>query len=127
VGRDLTKYRVCLNGVAGAPLAKRGAIQTVVLALHHAGVTVDSIRGALPARKLRSVDGLLEGDDLVDAFFERYTTVERDPGRWFFDSPLPDGTETWVLSKMWGRDTGVRLDALTALDPAGSITVEAVP
>jgi hypothetical protein len=41
-----------------------------------------------------------------------------DPGRWFMESPVHDEGRTWIVTKMWGRNT----EPVRGVEPA-SVTV----
>lgn len=121
-GRDWTQYVIVAPGSRSEPLRKRRAVLALATALAGDGVAPAAMATVLPASKLVSVPGHLTGEDLEQAFAEAYPHVlntERGLGRWFLDAPIHDGESTWVLSKMWGRNTETALQQLLALAPDG--------
>lgn len=52
--------------------------------------------------------------------------VAEEFGKWFLDHPVRDADRTWVLSKMWGRQTVPTLDKLVALAPREGFSYRAV-
>ncbi|MEV4512287.1 hypothetical protein AB0K00_25395 [Dactylosporangium sp. NPDC049525] len=98
----------------------------MVTALHEAGVPADQLAGVLPRSRFLSVDGVLTGEDLAQAFMVRYSASTKRLGRWFLDTPLHDNDRTWVLSKMWGTNTEPVLDALLTLAPGEGFGYQAV-
>lgn len=116
-GRDLTRYVIKTPQGTTEPLPKRRAIHALVTALHMTGVRAAQLDVVLPRAKFLSVEGSLEGDELIHAFIAAYPAAERNLHRWFFDLPLHDNGCTWVLSKMWGLDTEATLEALIGLAP----------
>jgi len=114
--KDYTKFEVVhSDGTTTGPLAKRQAIREMVAALHAEGVPVSQIRPIVSDIKLLAVDGVLAGDQLIDAFVATYPKAKENIRRWFFDAPIVDGQKTWVLSKMWGIDTADTLEKLSKL------------
>lgn len=125
-GRDWTQY--VITGPAGEtePLRKRQAILAMVTTLRAAGVPAREIAHAIPSSRFLSVDGTLAGTELREAFLRAYAKF--DPGRWFVESPIHDGGRTWIVTKMWGRNTEPVLERLAELAPGQSgIGYEAVP
>jgi hypothetical protein len=125
-GRDWTQY--VITGPAGeiGPLRKRQAILAMVTTLRAAGVPAVEIASAIPASRFLSVDGALDAAELKDAFVSAYPKF--DPDRWFLDSPVHDEGRTWIVTKMWGRNTEPVLERLAKLAPEQSgIRYEAIP
>jgi hypothetical protein len=125
-GRDWTQYVVASLAGESKPLRKRWAVLEMVTALHTAGVSMPALVEALPNSRLISADGVLTGDDLVEKFSGKYPAFHNNLGRWFTEHPLHDGETTWLLSKMWGRQTVHTLDRLLALAPNGQFSYRAV-
>ena len=97
------------------PLRKRQAILTIVTTLRAAGVPAREIAEAIPQSRFLSVDGSPADADLREAFALNYPKF--DPGRWFLDNPVRDEGRTWIVTKMWGRNTEPVLERLTKLAP----------
>lgn len=125
-GRDWTPYVIISPSGESEPLRKRQAILTMVTTLRAAGVPAREIAKAIPHSRFLSVDGTLTGAELREAFALVYPKF--DPGRWFLDSPVHDEERTWIVTKMWGRNTEPVLERLAKLAPEQSgIGYEAVP
>jgi len=120
-GRDWTPYVIHTPDGATGPLRKRKAVLAMVEGLHNAGVTAENMSKALPGHpRLLPVNGTLEGEALEQAFAAAHPQyAARGMGRFFFEAPLHEEGNTWVLSKMWGADTVDALDALLGLAPTG--------
>ena len=123
-GRDWTPYVITSPTVTTEPLRKRRAILAMIHALHTAGVSGVSMQAAILGSRFLAVDGVLVEDELVARFIERYPKAEKQLGRWFLDEPIHDPDQTWVLSKMWGADTGGTLERLVALAPGPGFSFE---
>ena len=116
-GRDRTPYVITSPAGRTAALPKRRAILAMIHALNSVGVSAESIQAVITGPRFLAVDGVLDEEELADRFVERYPNAEKHLGRWFLDEPLHDSDQTWVLSKMWGTDTGDTLERLVALAP----------
>ena len=125
-GRDWTQYVITGPDGESEPLRKRQAILAMVTTLRAAGVPAREIAKAIPASRFLPVDGTLAGAELREAFALAYP--KGDPGRWFMESPVHDEGRTWIVTKMWGRNTEPVLERLAKLAPEPSgIGYEAVP
>lgn len=102
-GRDWTQYVITGPNGSSEPLRKRRAVLKMITTLHDAGVAADDLAKAISHSRFLSVDGTLSGEDLEEAFLRAYPKA--DVGRWFFDLPVHDAGKTWVVTKMWGRNT----------------------
>lgn len=125
-GRDWTQY--VITGPAGEtePLRKRQAVLAMVTTLHAAGVPASQVAQAIAPSRFLSVDGTVSGTKLREAFALTYAKF--DPGRWFLENPIHDEGRTWIVTKMWGRNTEPVLERLTKLAPEQSgIGYEAAP
>lgn len=124
--RDWTPYEIITPDGRTGPLRKRRAMLAMVTALHKAGVTASSLATVVPRSRFLSVAGTLTGEQLAAAFVTAYPGSHRRLGRWFIDAPLHDDGKTWVLSKMWGTNTGPVLERLLTLAPSDEFGYEAV-
>lgn len=114
-----TRYKIVhSDGHTSEALNKRRALLEMVLALNAEGVPIDEIRQVVRERKLQSIEGTLEGDDLIDVFVEKHPGSRADK-RWFYEAPMHVAGQTWVLSKRWGEDTEQTLEALKKLSIKG--------
>jgi hypothetical protein len=126
VGRDWTQYVITGPDGESEPLRKRQAVLAMVTTLRAAGVPAREIATAIPPSRFLSVDGTLDGAELREAFTLTYP--KGDPGRWFIEDPIHDEGRTWLVTKMWGRNTEPVLERLTKLAPQQSgIGYEPVP
>lgn len=117
--RDFTKYSIVAPEKVSEPLAKLQAGRAMVEALHEAGVTPEEISEALPNAMFLSVPGLLSGSDLESSFVAAWPLAKGKLARWFIESPIHGGGNTWVLSKNnWGARTETLLDALCEIAPS---------
>ena len=125
-GRDFTRYHIIVNGRELPDQNKRNAVRVMVTELGRAGVPYPEIEAVLSSRAFRSVAGqLTDGDRVRNALSENYPAI--DLGRWFTDRPLLDenGQRTYVLFKMWGRNTQETLERLATAFPAAKVTFRA--
>lgn len=124
-GRDLTRYQIVLDGVPGQDLNKRRAILELVTQLTSRGVAPSRIAALLPARVLPVVDGLITDTDAVEkALAERYPGI--DLRRHWTSLAFPDEAQdqTYVLFKMWGRNTEPTLRTLTDAFPEAGVSFQ---
>lgn len=125
-GRDFTRYRVIVDGRDLPDENKRNSVRTMITELGRAGVPYEDIRAVLPDRALRPVPGLLTDEEAVrEALAATYPGT--DLGRWFSDHPLLDeaNNRTYVVFKMWGRNTEDTLRRLSAAFPHTKISFRA--
>ncbi|MFD8495901.1 hypothetical protein [Amycolatopsis sp. NPDC059657] len=127
-GRDWTPYAITTPDGTTEPLRKRQAVLALVCGLHAAGVPATQLAEALPNSRFLSFLGTPTDDEVSEQFVAAYPKAKGNLGRWFVDSPLREGDRTWVLSKMWSRNTEPVLAKLLALAPDGlSFNYEAHP
>ncbi len=124
-GRDFTRYHIVVEGEVLPDQNKRNAIRVMVEQLAARGVPLSAIRDVLPDRMMRVLPGRLVEDSAVR---EALAAVDpkADVPRFFTDHPLIDesGDETYVLSRMWGRNTEPTLAALAAAFPQTKVTFQ---
>ncbi len=122
-GRDFTRYQIVVDGQALPDENKRNAIRVMVDQLGAQGVPLARISETLPRRAMRVLSGLFTDEDAV-----REALAAADPKvdlpRWFCDHPFVDESEgrTYVLFKMWGRNTEPTLASLTQAFPEAKVT-----
>jgi hypothetical protein len=124
--RDFTRYHVIVDGRELPDQNKRNAVRTMITELGRAGVPYEDIRALLPERALRSVSGLVTAQDAIrDALAVAYPGSDLD--RWFSEYPLLDEPHdrTYVVFKMWGRNTEETLRKLSAAFPDVKISFRA--
>ena len=124
-GKDYTRFIVTTPDGTTELLAKRQAIRALVIGLHAAGVDTDALAATLPNAKFLSVEGDLEGDELIEAFIDAYPSAERNLKRWFLDTPIHENGRTWVFSKVWGIQSADVLAELGELAPSPGFAVVA--
>jgi hypothetical protein len=125
-GRDFTRYHVIVNGVELPDENKRNAIRVMVEQLVERGVSPDQIKSVMHARALPVVPGLVtDRDELTALLTEHYPHA--DPHRHWLDRPILDRDthQTYILFKMWGRNTELTLQALTDAFPDSGVTFRA--
>jgi hypothetical protein len=122
-GRDFTRFQIVVDGEALEDENKRKAIRTMVAKLIERDCPAERIAEILGPRKFRGVDGeITDPEEMIAPVEEAYPRFRFDPGRWYIDEPFYQAGRTWVLSKMWGRDTEQMLDDLRAAFPDSGIT-----
>ncbi len=122
-GRDFTRFQVVIEGEALADESKRRAVHTMVAKLIERDCPAERIAQILGPRKFRGVDGELSDPEEMAAPVEAaYPALRFDPGRWYVDEPFHQGGRTWLLTKMWGRDTEPMLDELSGAFPESGVT-----
>ena len=128
--RDLTKYRVTVDGVEVRQLVKRRAILAIVMALHRAGVSPALMRQTINQRRQRfyEVDGLMETEDaFVDAAMEASSQNDGkafDPGKYFTedDELLPFDGKTYAFSIHWDKMAEQKMTDLIEAHAEGRVT-----
>ncbi|MEU0792437.1 hypothetical protein ABZ342_20400 [Amycolatopsis sp. NPDC005961] len=118
-GRDWTPYVITTPEGTTEPLRKRQAVLALVSGLHAAGVPGAQLAEAIPGPRMLSLAGSPSDDDLAEEFVTRYPKAKGNLRRWFIESPLREADRTWILSKMWGRNTEPALANLLELAPEG--------
>lgn len=122
-GRDFTRYHIVVDGSELPDENKRNSIRVMVEQLVARGVPITAIREVLPTRRMRVVAGTH-----VDAAAaeEALTAADSktDVTRWYCDRPFVDrdAGQTYVLSKMWGRNTEPTLESLADAFPDTKVT-----
>jgi hypothetical protein len=125
-GPDWTQYVVVTPGGRTQPMRKRRAILAMVEALAQDGVSLPKIAAILPSSKMLHVTGEFTGDQLDAALVAKYPSFAQNRIRWFTESPLAQGGETWVLSNQWGTQTEQILGLLATMAAHGGFGFEAV-
>jgi hypothetical protein len=122
-GRDFTRYHVVVDGRQLPDENKRKAIHTMVANLIERDCPGERIADVIGPRKFRGIDGeLTDPDEMVVLVEAAYPRFRFDPGRWYVDEPFHQEGRTWLLSKMWGRDTEQVLEDLSAAFPDSGVT-----
>ncbi|HCT78547.1 MAG TPA: hypothetical protein DGG94_13985 [Micromonosporaceae bacterium] len=124
--RDFTRYHVIAGGRELPDENKRNAVRTMITELGKAGVPYENIRTLLPNRALRSLTGLLTDKDTIrEALAVAYPGTDLD--RWFSEHPLLDkaNDKTYVVFKMWGRNTEYTLQKLSEAFPEAGVSFRA--
>lgn len=125
-GRDFTRYHIIVDGVELKDENKRNAIRVMVEQLVERGVDPAKIKDVMHARALPVVPGLIsDRDALAAALVEHYPHA--DPRRHWLERPILDreSQQTYVLFKMWGRNTDFALNSLTEAFPESGVTYRA--
>lgn len=117
-GRESTRYVITTPDGDTEPLPKRWAVLHMTTALHKAGVTGHTIATVIPRGRFLPLPRTDEiPTDIAAAYLARYPRFR--PTRYFIDHPLHDHDTTYLVTKMWGRQTEQILEGLATLGPAG--------
>ena len=120
-GRDFTRYHVIVDGQDLPEANKRNAMRLMVTKLAERGVALQAMKDRLHPRVFKSVSGHFEDQDSL-----RAALLAADPridiGRWYFEYPLFEKGETWVMTRMWGTDTEPSLTKLRDAFPDAGVT-----
>lgn len=121
-GRDFTRYEIVVDDEVLPSQNKRNAIRVMIEQLAARGVPLSEIREALPARATRVLPGRLTNAAAVRQALAADPKV--DVPRWFSDHPLIDevNDETYVIFKMWGRNTEPTLASLVEAFPEAKVS-----
>ena len=122
-GRDFSRFHVVVDGHELPDENKRNSIRVMVQQLVDRGVSVADIAELLPDRAFKVVPGKLEREaDLKAALAAEHPGA--DVPRFYCEHPLYDDAAdaTYVLFKMWGRNTEPTLEALSDAFPDAKVT-----
>jgi hypothetical protein len=121
-GRDFTRFQIVVDGTPQPDENKRRAVCTMVETLVGRGCDPAAIAAVIGPRKFRGIDGTYsEPREMVEPMEAAYPEFRFDPGRFWTERPIHHAGRTWVISKMWGRDTQGVLQDLTAAFPRSGI------
>lgn len=122
-GRDFTRYHIVVDGSELPDENKRNSIRVMVEQLVARGVPIAAVREVLPTRRMRVVPGIHREGAAVETALTA-ADPKTDPARWYCDRPFADveTDQTYVLSKMWGRNTEPTLEALADAFPDAKVT-----
>ena len=120
--RDFTRFHIIVDGVESPDQNKRGAIRLMIEALANKGVPLTEIQKTLPPRAFKVVPGRVSGGESVGAALQQLDP-NLNPRRFFRDHPFidPKGNRTFVLFKMWGRNTEATLARLSEAFPDAKV------
>lgn len=120
-GRDFTRYHVVVDGADLPDTNKRNTVRVMVEQLLARGASMRDLVELLPPRKLKGLDGVHhDPEEVAAALLAADSRV--DVRRFFCDHPIHVGRNTFVLSKMWGRDTEPTLGKLAGAFPEAGVT-----
>jgi hypothetical protein len=121
-GRDFTRYHIIVDGTELPEQNKRNAMRVMIDQLAKKGVPLEEIYSIVPKR-MRVLAGRRQTtEEVEEAMKEADSRI--DLRRWYTDHPFVDveAGKTYVLSKMWGRQTGPKLAELAAAFPDSKVT-----
>jgi hypothetical protein len=123
-GRDFTQYHVVVDGKESPALNKRNAARVMIESLAAQGVPLEAIREIRPA-KVRVMPGHATDPDAIALWLSNEGVAQ--PRRWFTEHPLYDepNDRTYVVSRMWGRNTEPTLTALSQKWPEAKVSFRA--
>jgi hypothetical protein len=120
-GRDFTRYHIVVDGQELPDVNKRNAMRLMVSKLAERGAALQSMKELLHPRVFKSVPGHFESDETVRTAF-----LAADPridiGRFYFEYPLFEDGHTWIMTRMWGRDTEPSLTILRDAFPEAGVS-----
>lgn len=118
-GRDLTKYHIIVDGEELPAEAKRQAIRSMIENLARKGVPLENIHRLLPDRAMKRLPGRLEDPADVKRELLKVVSSPDQVRRHFTESPLIDEEDgaTYVIYKMWGKNTEPALEAMASAFP----------
>jgi len=122
-GRDFSRFHIVVNGQELPDENKRNSIRVMVQRLVAQGVSIADVAALLPDRASKVVQGRPGSEDEVRAALAA-THPGADVPRFFCEHPLYDDSkdQTYVLFKMWGRNTEPTLEALVDAFPDAGVT-----
>ena len=105
--RDFSKYDISIGGTKYLAQNKRQMMFLLVSEVLKSGGTPQKVADALPSRKLKEFEGMLDAERVRELIMEGDTggNVPRSK-RFFCDDgePFHIGEKTYVLSNQWGSD-----------------------
>lgn len=122
-GRDFSRFHIVVDDQELPDENKRNSIRVMVQQLVSQSVSIADIAELLPDRAFKVVQGRPASEDEV-----RAALAAAHPGadvpRFFCEYPLYDEAtdQTYVLFKMWGRNTEPTLEALVDAFPEAEVT-----
>jgi hypothetical protein len=120
-GRDFTRYHIIVDGNELPDANKRNAMRLMVCNLAERGVPLQAMKELLHPRVFKTVSGRFEGDEAVRAAFLA-ADPEIDIGRYYFEYPLFEDGQTWIMTRMWGRNTEPSLTMLRDAFPDAGVS-----
>ncbi|MEU7994050.1 hypothetical protein AB0B83_01735 [Micromonospora sp. NPDC049060] len=118
--RDWTRYHIIVEGQVLPDENKRRAVRLMIEKLIQRGVPAAAIGGALSPGRFRPIEGEHHGEDEV-----RVALADQYPGvkvsRWFTEHALVQDGRTWVVRKVWGRNTEPTLTTLRDSFPEAKV------
>ncbi|MET8310903.1 hypothetical protein [Micromonospora sp. NPDC005173] len=122
-GREWTRYHIIVDGQVLPDENKRRTVRLMIEKLVDRGVTAAAIGKVLTPGRFRPLEGEHHSDEEVQAALaEQYPGVE--VSRWFTGQAMVEDGMTWVVRKMWGRNTEPTLSALRDAFPAAGVSFQ---
>jgi hypothetical protein len=124
-GRDFTRFQIVVDGAPLPHENKRRAMRTMVETMVGRGCDPARIAEIIGDRRFRGIDGVLsDPDQMIEPMEVAYPGLQFDPGRFWTERPIHHEGRTWVISKMWGRDTEEFLQRLEDAFPQSRVTFQ---
>ncbi|MEU6208054.1 hypothetical protein ABZ814_31280 [Micromonospora musae] len=121
--RDWTRYHIVVDGQVLPDENKRRAVRLMLQNLIERGVNASTIGGVLTPGRFRPLVGEHHSEDQVQAALaEQYPGVE--VSRWFTEHAIVEDGKTWVIRKMWGRNTEPTLITLRDRFPEAKVSFQ---
>jgi hypothetical protein len=122
-GANWTRYQIIVDGESSEPLRKRQAVLAMIQRLSQKGIQIEAVSELLPPSRMRVVSGQFHDPAAVEEALREHGVNE--PERYFTDAPFVEDGKTYVLTKMWGRNTEPTLLALQEAFPAAGVSFRA--
>lgn len=121
-GRDFSRFHIIVNGQELPDENKRNSIRVMVQQMAAQGVAITEIQKLLPDRAFKIVPGRPADEDGVRAALAS-AHPSADVLSFFCDCPIYDESsdQTYVLFKMWRRDTEPTLAAMVEAYPDSGV------
>ena len=119
--RDFSKYDVTIGDTLYSNQNKRNLMLLIVSAVFNSGGSPQRVAEALPPRKLRAFEGILDAEQVREQLMQEDTggAVPRFK-RFFCDDgqPFQVADKTYILSNQWGLDALDAARELASMFPA---------
>ncbi|RKN29953.1 PDDEXK family nuclease [Micromonospora musae] len=121
--RDWTRYHIVVDGQLLPDENKRRAVRLMLEKLVERGVPAAAIGKVLTPGRFRPLKGEHHTDEEVRAALaEQYEGV--DVSRWFTEHAFVEDGTTWIVRKIWGRNTEPTLNTLRDAFPEAGVSFQ---
>ncbi|WP_433285545.1 hypothetical protein [Micromonospora sp. CA-244673] len=121
--RDWTRYHIVVDGQVLPDENKRRAVRLMIQKLIERGVAAAAIGRVLPPGRFRPLEGEHQSEEAVQAaLMQQYPGVE--VSRWFTEHAVVEDGRTWVIRRIWGRNTEPTLTTLQDRFPEAKVSFQ---